>query len=126
MKKNLQILLVEDDNDAMTLTRHYLNEIGYHDILEERDAISALKLLTTVKVDLIISDRYMPFMDGVEFYQALQNSAEMKNIPFLMTTSENRKDKITDAMLAGIKNYIIKPVDAHNLALKINRIFKPA
>ena len=38
----------------------------------------------------------------------------MKNIPFLMTTSENRKDKITDAMLVGIKDYIIKPVDANS------------
>ncbi len=126
MNANLKILLVEDDNDAMTLTRHYLKEIGYHDILEVEDAIAALNLLTKVKVDLIISDRYMPIMDGIEFYQALQASEELKSIPFLMTTSENQKDKITDAMLAGIKNYIIKPVDAHNLAMKINRIFKPA
>jgi len=126
MNTNLKILLVEDDNDAMTLTRHYLKEIGYHDILEAEDAIAALNLLTKVTVDLIISDRYMPIMDGIEFYQALQASEELKNIPFLMTTSENQKDKITDAMLAGIKNYIIKPVDAHNLAMKINRIFKPA
>lgn len=124
MNSDIRILAVEDDNDSMTMLCHYLKEIGHRNIAHAQDPQRAFALLEAQTFDLIISDRYMPGMDGLEFYQALQARPACKDIPFLMTTSEGQKDKITEAIRAGVKHYITKPVDTDNLRTKINRLLE--
>ena len=91
---------------------------------EDRDAgpEEALRLLDKESFDLIISDHYMPSMNGIEFFQALRARPDWKDIPFLMTTSEGRKHKIAEAIGARVRIYITKPVDEENLQTKINRL----
>jgi len=122
MPSHIHILVVEDDNDSMTMLCHHLREIGYSNLTPASDAHEAMALLAGKPVDLIISDRYMPSMDGIEFYQALRDRPGWKDIPFLMVTSENRKDKIADAIHAGVRHYISKPVEPETLQIKIDRL----
>ena len=122
MNSNIRILVVEDDTDSMTLLLHYLKEIGYTNISKTGDPEEALCLLSNESFDLIISDHYMPSMTGIDFFKALRARPAWKDIPFLMTTSEGRKHKITEAISAGVRSYITKPVDKENLQTKINRL----
>jgi len=116
---------VEDDADSMTMLCHYLRVIGYADITGAVDPEEAFRLLSEGSFDLIISDRYMPAMDGIEFFLALRAQPAWREIPFLMTTSEGNKDRIAEAITAGVRSYITKPVDADNLRTKINRLLNP-
>ena len=111
--------MVDDENTSKHLMRHHLFTLGFSNVLEAGDGESALKILGEQKVDLIITDWNMPNLNGVGFFQSLQNDPALKKIPFLMTSVEGEKGKITEAIRAGIRNYIIKPVYAETLNAKI-------
>lgn len=97
--------------------------MGFNNLIESPDGASALELLKNEKVDLIISDRYMPQMDGLALFKKLQEEG-LADIPFLLLTSENQKEKITDTIKLGIKNYIVKPLDPKSLEIKIKRLLQ--
>jgi diguanylate cyclase (GGDEF)-like protein/PAS domain S-box-containing protein len=65
------ILLVDDDDDALTLLRRGLTPDGYQ-ILSARSAHEALNLLGIHRVDVIITDQSMPGMRGTEFLQRVK------------------------------------------------------
>lgn len=119
-----KILLVDDSREDRTLLTYHLKKMGFSDLIEAFDGVSALQLLKGEKVDLIISDRYMPEMDGLAFYGKLQEDDNLKNIPFLLLTSENQKEKITETIRLGIRNYVVKPVDHESLEIKIKRMLQ--
>ena len=119
-----RILIVEDDVDMRNLIRHYLKKINIHQCIEAVDGQSALTVLQSEKVDLIISDLYMPNMTGLELYTQIKENKDLNQIPFLMISAESSKTKITEAMMLGVRNYIIKPIDAENMIAKIKRLLK--
>jgi two-component system chemotaxis response regulator CheY len=118
-KSEITILIVDDENTSKQLMRHHLYTLGFSKVLEAGDGESALKVLCDQKVDMIITDWNMPNLNGVGFFQSLQSDPSLKKIPFLMTSVEGEKEKITEAIQAGIRNYIIKPVYAETLNAKI-------
>ena len=119
LKSKIKILIVDDENTSKHLMRHHLFTLGFSDVLEALDGESALTVLRDQKVDLIIADWNMPNLNGVDFFQSIQSNPDLKNIPFLMTSVEGEKEKISEAIQAGIRNYIIKPVYAETLNAKI-------
>jgi len=126
-KENLKahrVLIVEDDVETRSLIRLYLKKLGIFNPMEAEDAPEALRLLEAETVDLIISDLYMPGMSGLDFFRKLHEDERLKDIPFLMITADASKSKILEAMTMGIRNYVIKPVDAENLMAKLRRLLK--
>ncbi|MDZ4163550.1 MAG: response regulator [Smithellaceae bacterium] len=113
MKKNLPVLLVEDDLvDQMTLKRAFrdLGLTGRLDIA--RNGLEALEFLkNNPRPAFILLDLNMPRMNGFEFLQVQKHSAEWQMIPVVvLTTSREERDKRESFML-GVAGYIIKPVD---------------
>ena len=121
-KSKIKILIVDDENTSKHLMRHHLFTLGFSNVLEASDGESAIKVLRDQKVDLIIADWNMPNLNGVDFFQSIQSDPALKNIPFLMTSVEEEKEKISEAIQAGIRNYIIKPVYAETLNAKITQM----
>jgi two-component system chemotaxis response regulator CheY len=121
-KSKTNILIVDDENTSIHLMRHHLFSLGFSNVLEASDGESALKILSDNKVDLIIADWNMPNVNGMVFFKALQSNPILKKIPFLMTSVEGQKEKISEAIRAGIRNYIIKPVYAETLNAKIDQM----
>ena len=76
------------------------------------------------EVDLIISDWNMPIMDGLEFFQAVKKEELTKDIPFLMVTVEDSKEKVIEAVQLGIKDYIIKPLSKTQFEQKVRTLLK--
>ena len=66
-------------------------------------------MLRSEKIDLIISDWNMPKMDGLELLRTIKDYPELATIPFIMITSESKKDKVDEAFKAGVNQYICKP-----------------
>lgn len=121
-KSKFKILIVDDENTSKHLMRHHLFSLGFSNVLEASDGQSALKVLQDNKVDIIIADWNMPNLNGVGFFQSLKKDPALKKIPFLMTSVEGEKEKIAEAIQAGIRNYIIKPVYAETLNIKISQM----
>ena len=61
-------------------------------------------------------------MTGLEFLKAVRADGKLKETAFMLLTSVDDKDSITEALQAGVNQYIIKPFTANQLQDKINLI----
>jgi len=104
--------------------RNLLKQVGYENILEAEDGVSALRVLKAQKVDLVISDWNMPNMTGFELLKAVRADADLGKTPFLMVTAEALQDNVVAAVKAGVSNYIVKPFTAEVLNEKISKIME--
>jgi two-component system chemotaxis response regulator CheY len=86
------------------------------------DGEAALEELGRSSFDLIISDWHMPKMDGLDFFKALSKNPKWNDIPFLLITAEKEREKVIEAVQAGIKQYLVKPVEPEKLSNKIKQV----
>jgi two-component system chemotaxis response regulator CheY len=91
------------------------------EFLEAADGKQGMEILDREngRIDLILLDRHMPVMDGMEMLEALKGSDRFKDIPVTMVTVELERDEIHKAISKGAKNYLIKPFSQENLIGKI-------
>ena len=64
----------------------------------------------------------MPVMEGIDLLRNVRADVQPKGIPFLMATAGAEKNKIIEAIKAGVDNYIVKPFNAETLIDKIHKI----
>lgn len=121
-----KVLVVDDSNVMRQIIKNNLKQLGFKaDLLSDaEDGAAGFRKLSEGKPDLIVSDWNMPKMTGIEFLKAVRADANFKGIPFLMVTSETEKEKIMEAVQAGVSQYIVKPFNANQLEEKIRGIFK--
>ncbi|MBN2735679.1 MAG: response regulator [Spirochaetales bacterium] len=116
-KKNL--LIVEDNEDMLSFLCHSLS--SDYNIFYGRNGQDALcKFEGFEKLpDLIISDIMMDVMDGYEFLKNIQNSSELRSIPFIFLTAKTAIGEKLQGLEKGAIDYIQKPFDILELKAKI-------
>ena len=118
-----RILLVDDVPAVRLSIRAALETIGYH-VLEAADGKEALDLLDTQAVDLIVTDLWMPNLDGVELLKRLR--ASNANIRVIAISGGGMRKPIdVSAALAqtwGADAVLYKPFDNEDLVNEINRL----
>lgn len=120
----MNILVVDDFSTMRRIVKNVLRQLGYVNIFEADDGMSALDILRKEKIDFVISDWNMPQMSGIELLKAVRTSEEWKDLPFLMVTAEGQKEHVIEAVKHRVNNYIVKPFTAETLMEKINKIFE--
>ncbi len=120
--KDMTVLVVDDFSTMRRIVRNILRELDFKDILEADDGSSAVEILKTQKVDLIVSDWNMPKMTGLDLLKFVRSNEPTKDLPFLMVTAEAQKENIVEAVKAKVSNYIIKPFTAVTLSEKLSKI----
>ena len=117
-----KVLVVDDSAVMRQIIKKNLKELGFSDPVEAEDGAAGLKKAGEEPVDLIVSDWNMPNMTGLEFLKAVRADAGLKGIAFIMVTSEADKEKIMEAVQAGVDQYLVKPFNAMQLEEKIKAI----
>jgi two-component system, chemotaxis family, chemotaxis protein CheY len=117
-----KVLVVDDSAVMRQIIKKNLKELGFSVLLEAENGAAGLKKAGEEPVDLIVSDWNMPNMTGLEFLKAVRADASLKGIAFIMVTSESDKEKIMEAVKAGVNQYIVKPFNAIQLEEKIKAI----
>jgi two-component system chemotaxis response regulator CheY len=120
--KNTPILVVDDYKTMVRIVRNLLHQLGFDNVDDASDGASALVKLRTKRFGLVISDWAMEPMSGLELLQAMRADPDLKALPFIMITAENRKERIAQAEQAGADGYIIKPFSAEALRERIARV----
>jgi len=120
-----KILVVEDDEASSTIIVRLLTQMGFSKIIQAENGNIALNKLYLNEVSMVISDWRMPDMDGLEFYKKAKQEELINDIPFLMVSAENQRERITEALKAGVNDYILKPVDLKVLRGKIEKLLDP-
>ena len=117
-----KVLVVDDSAVMRQIIKKNLKELGFADLTEAEDGAAGLKKAGEGPLDLIVSDWNMPNMTGLEFLKAVRADDGLKGIAFIMVTSEADKEKIMEAVQAGVSQYIVKPFNAVQLEEKIKAI----
>ena len=121
-----KVMVVDDSSVMRQIIKNNLKQLGFDlaNLLDAEDGEEALHRINEDGVDLVISDWNMPKMTGIDFLKAVRSSdGALKELPFLMVTSETDKEKIMEAVQAGVNQYIVKPFNANQLEEKIKGIF---
>ena len=117
-------VLVVDDYKTMVRTIHaLLSQLGFENVFEAGDGLSALELMRQQKFGLVISDWNMEPITGYELLKRVRSDAGLKATPFIMITAEAKSENITAAKQAGVDNYIVKPFNAETLKSRIAGVF---
>jgi two-component system, chemotaxis family, chemotaxis protein CheY len=120
--KSTPILVVDDYRTMVRIVRNLLHQLGFQDVDDANDGASALAKLRARRFGLVISDWAMEPMSGLELLEAVRADPELKTLPFIMITAENRSDRIARAEQAGADGYIVKPFNAEALRDRIARV----
>lgn len=116
---NISILIVDDYRTMLRIIRNLLSQLGFNNVDEATDGMTALKKIGEKKFDLIISDWNMEPMSGIELLQKVRSDENNMSIPFIMVTAENKPENVVKAKEAGVDNYIVKPFNAETLRGKL-------
>ena len=82
----MRILIVDDEPAYRLLLRKLLQDEGY-EVFDAADGEEALTKMARVKIDMIISDVYMPVMDGVKLHRTIRGIPGYEHLPFLFVSA---------------------------------------
>ena len=75
-------------------------------------------------MQLVIADRYMPKLNGLELFCNIQMDPLLKDTPFITIIIEDDETKIEDALKQGIQHYLVKPFNAETFDDKIQEVLQ--
>src|ERR1035438_7153468 len=110
-----KILVVDDEPQLRRVMRGALTKQGYI-VADARDGDSALEMLRKDRYDLVILDRNMPGIGGVETCRAIRQHSDIGII--MLTVRKAEADRI-EALDAGADDYVTKPFSMPELLARI-------
>ncbi|HWP93227.1 MAG TPA: sigma-54 dependent transcriptional regulator [Thermodesulfobacteriota bacterium] len=119
MKRN--ILIVEDDEIFLKPLLKNIERAGYR-VATVDNAKAALSLLREEDFDLIITDKKLPDMDGVEFIK--QVKAENADLAIIMMTAYGTIESAVEVMKLGAEDYLVKPFSNEEMLMAIEKALK--
>ena len=107
MKDKIKVLLVEDDDFLSGMYLVKFNNENFKTIIAE-DGLSGIEMAKEKLPDIILLDLMLPKMNGLDVLKKLKADKVTKNIPVVILSNLNKKDKIKKGMMLGAKDYLIK------------------
>ena len=126
MDKSINVLIVDDYKTMLRIIRNLLKQIEFNHVEEASDGADALSKLRGGNLGLVISDRNMAPMTGLQLLQEVRADNRLKSTPFIMITAESKTENVIAAKAAGVSNYIVKPFNAETLKDKIEKVLSHA
>ncbi len=114
-KKNINILIADDESLIRMDLKEILEENGYNVIGEAKNGNEVLAFCQKTLPDLLILDIKMPEKDGLETLKELSISSDYPKIPVIMVTAFSQPELIEQAVGLGVFAYIIKPIKESEL-----------
>ncbi len=109
-----KILIVEDDNDLLTIMANILESDG-HRVFTASSGPHVIEIFEREKPDLILSDIMMPDMDGFAVLQAVRSHPQGMALPFLFVSARAERRDIGRARDLGADDFIFKPFGVDEL-----------
>jgi DNA-binding response OmpR family regulator len=120
----MNILLVDDEPEYLLLLSHYLTDQGYTVFTAENGEV-AMKKLDQNPVDLIISDVYMPVMDGFKFHKTIRSTQKFAKIPFLFVSGFDDEYTLSAVKSSKLDGFIRKARPMNELKAWISYLSTP-
>lgn len=122
-KKDILILLVDDEPDILEIVAYNLSAEGYKVITAE-DGAQAVKVAKKKKPHLIILDVMMPEMDGIEACEQIRRIPELSETIITFLTARGEDYSQMAGFDAGADDYITKPIKPKVLVSKVKALLR--
>lgn len=117
------ILCVDDEETIATLIREVLKMAG-HEVAIARNGFEALASVAAREPDLVVLDRSMPIMDGIEVCRSIKTNPFLSRIPVLMLTALATVDFKVEGFEAGADDYLVKPFEPRELSVRVASLLR--
>ena len=116
-----QILIIDDNEQIRRAIEKFLVKLG-HSAHTARNGEEGLNVLRDNTIELVLTDLKMPVMTGIEFLESLK--AEGLDVPVILLTGHGNVDSAVKAMKLGAADYLSKPLQFDELAVRIDRLLE--
>jgi len=122
-KKDIKILLVDDEPDILEIVGYNLSQEGYN-IITATNGKEAIVLAKKEQPQLIIMDVMMPEMDGMEACENIRKIPELSNVIITFLTARSEDYSQVAGFEAGADDYISKPIKPKLLVSKVKALLR--
>jgi CheY-like chemotaxis protein len=115
------VLVVEDDRETREMYSNFLSSAGFS-VLQAHNGLQALEKAVDERPSIVVTDLYLPGLDGFELARALRADERTRAIPVIAVTGRNSVagDRLRVSR-AGFKAVLLKPCLPEHLQLEIER-----
>jgi len=114
-----RVLVADDSSTMRKIILRSLQAVGVSETTEAADGSEAVSLFKPGQFDIVLTDWNMPGKTGLEVVQEIR--AQDANIPIIMVTTEAEKERVLQAIQAGVSDYLVKPFTADTLREKLEK-----
>ncbi len=119
------ILVVDDEEDVAETIERALRNAGHRVLVAKRGA-DALQIARETHPDLVVLDIIMPGMNGIEVCRHIRANPELAHTPILFLSAKGEIGDKVDGFESGADDYITKPFDLRELALRVRALLRRA
>jgi len=116
---NVKIMMVDDEPLNMEVLRIHLQIEGYENFICVDDSTKAIAMMEAEKPDVVLLDLVMPGLSGFDVLDLIRKHDTLKTLPVVVLTSSDNPETKLAALKLGANDFLSKPVDASELALRL-------
>ena len=122
--EKITLLLVDDEPKVLLLLADVLKKESWH-VLTATQGEEALALLSKEKVDIVVSDIYMPVMNGLRMRDTIRQDPKLKDIPILFISGYNDQMTMAAIRFPKIEGFLQKTKPPRDLIKWIRFLTTP-
>jgi two-component system response regulator ResD len=116
-----RVLVVDDDPTVSEVVLGYLRRAGMQGV-HVADGLEALRVAAEEPVDLVVLDRMLPGLDGLDVCRAMR--AQHPDLPVIMLTALGQEDDRVAGLQVGADDYVTKPFSPRELVLRVQSVLR--
>ena len=121
--RSYRVLVVEDEADIRELIRFHLERAGFLvDVAE--DGATALAAVRSRRPDLLLLDRMLPDMEGLEICRALKGDPATEGLAVVLVTARDRESDVITGLEQGADDYVTKPFSPRVLVSRVRAVLR--
>ena len=122
-KKDIKILLVDDEPDIIEIIRYNLLQEGYQ-VFSASNGLEAIGVAKKENPHLIILDIMMPEIDGIEACQIIRSNVQFQETVIMFLTARGEDFSLVAGYEAGADDYVTKPIKPKVLLSKVKGLLR--
>ena len=115
-------ILIADDDVILSEMLRFRLEQERHEVICAADGLTALEIVASQDVELIVLDSMMPIIAGPEVLARLKADPATASIPVVMLTARKSESDVVAALKGGVDEYLTKPFIPQELILRIAKL----
>jgi len=118
----LKVLIVDDHLTSRMVTVEGFRAMGITNLIVAKDGREAYTKLMSNPVHLVVTDLYMPDIDGYQLLKAIRKNPSIKKTGVIMLTGKKDQQVVANAKMLGVNNVLAKPFTAYSLQQAVESV----